>query len=371
MLADLADELYVVFSFLPLDEYINLFSVCQQWSQISRNDSFWHYLYKSRFSCEIFDKIINLDACLTDKFHFKSILKRILCQKLIPKWKNELVTHLSSTSISYTHFERTYHLIHKLSDTQWLRRLLFNDCVYVKIINSFPTSLGQWNNIVVSMINLVYHRNQLYFRLWKDDLYFSIFKITNTELFAIFEPILISEFEHKIKNPAILLQHALSYSHIPLSIIIAIFEGRQSNLLRSHQGLLSIAVRYSSPTVLKYMIINGFEPKLQTDNVFLQLLGNTNATDQTLDKLKFLLTYTMDINVKDSMGQTPLIMACRMNLKNPVVGKMIDLLLNYGTKISDVDIHGKTALYYIQKYMLENQDQIGVASRIVSKLRGE
>ena len=114
------------------------------------------------------------------------------------------------------------------------------------------------------------------------------------------------------------------------------------------QHFLSEAIENSSVDILKYLIKCEFKLENQLIDPIVHLCSNSNTNEDSLNKLKYLLTLTFEVNNRDRYGRTPLILLS-LKKQNKFVTSMINLLLNYGAKVNEKDDELHTALFYLEK----------------------
>ena len=121
------------------------------------------------------------------------------------------------------------------------------------------------------------------------------------------------------------------------------------------QHFLSDAIENSSVDILKYLIKCEFKLENQLIDPIVHLCSNSNTNEDSLNKLKYLLTLTFEVNNIDRYGRTPLILLS-LKKQNKFVTSMINLLLNYGAKVNEKDDELHTALFYLEKNEILNKE---------------
>lgn len=351
------DVLAIIFSFLPMDEFINVFTVSKFWNDVSNEENLWKLIFDSRIKNETTTKALNLQKLLKLEIKMKEFCKNCMLKELIPKWKSQFCLEIDNKQIN---LKNLLILTQKLSGFRYLYKIIIEkNNIYDIMFQNYTLE----NKLIFQKLFLeLYQRNGLKFKYFRD-IYIKLFKLKNKEILTFIQPFLIKEFQNKIKNPVAIFQHAISYDTVSIEIIQSLLENRKKELILN-QNLLTIAIKFASPTIVKYLILSGFDTKQQTIHPLISLLSTCYPDENCLEKLKFLLRYSLNVNVKDRNGDTPLTLVCQMKPLNNYVYKMIQILVNYGANLNERNKNEETAYSLIKKQVFENEDNIKIGLEI-------
>eukprot|EP01080_Neovahlkampfia_damariscottae_P003661 gene3661-6476_t len=343
------DILYQICTYLPLNDFENFFATSKNLNEVSKSELLWKEIYTTRFSNDpILTKTLNIETFIkkAEPSNYKEFVKKILIRKQLPSVRKEILKILKKQN--YTSYASVlYKLSYKTSDSLWFERTIYTSHIYKSLFETFSISFPNEIDEIytLKLIDLLHEKNSIQFKEFENTFQI-IFRIKNQKLFKHIKSMLIKELLSDLYNVTDLLFSALQHD-VHLDIVKAIIKNRRKELL-IQQHFLADSIENSSVDIVKYLVKCGFKLENQLIDPIIQICSISNTNIETLNKLKYLLSLTFEVNCRDRYGRTPLILLCLKN-QNEFVTSMINLLLNYGAKVNERDDDSHTALFYLEK----------------------